>query len=95
MRCLVDVPGEKLPSAATGELAEYLRTTVAPQVQPSPGVASMLVGSAGQRWLRGWQQFTIEGKQIRLHIGASVLSGCQTRRLEPCLGASDKHVYQQ
>ena len=34
VRSLVDVPGEKLPSAATGELAAYLRTTVAPQVQP-------------------------------------------------------------
>lgn len=32
VRCLVDVPGDKLPSVATGALAAYLRTTVAPQV---------------------------------------------------------------
>mmetsp|Transcript_626 Transcript_626/g.1862 ORF Transcript_626/g.1862 Transcript_626/m.1862 type:complete len:293 (+) Transcript_626:281-1159(+) len=34
VRCLVDVPGEKLPSASTGELREYLINTVAPQVRP-------------------------------------------------------------
>jgi Squalene epoxidase len=32
VRTLVDVPGEKLPSAATGALQEYLRTQVGPQV---------------------------------------------------------------
>lgn len=32
MRCLVDVPGEKLPSAASGELRRYMESTVAPQV---------------------------------------------------------------
>ena len=32
MRCLVDVPGDKLPSVATGALAAYLKDTVAPQV---------------------------------------------------------------
>ena len=32
VRCLVDVPGEKLPSAVSGALQEYLRSTVAPQV---------------------------------------------------------------
>ncbi len=37
VRCLVDVPGERLPSAATGELAKYLRGTVAPQARPRPG----------------------------------------------------------
>lgn len=34
VRTLVDVPGEKLPSAATGALQEYLRTQVGPQVRP-------------------------------------------------------------
>ena len=48
VRCLVDVPGDKLPSAATGELAAYLRTTVAPQVQPSPGIACVLASCSGQ-----------------------------------------------
>mmetsp|Transcript_2009 Transcript_2009/g.5981 ORF Transcript_2009/g.5981 Transcript_2009/m.5981 type:complete len:524 (-) Transcript_2009:1883-3454(-) len=34
VRTLVDVPGEKLPSAATGALQVYLRSQVAPQVPP-------------------------------------------------------------
>ena len=32
MRCLVDVPGEKLPSQVSGALAEYLSTHVANEV---------------------------------------------------------------
>lgn len=32
VRCLVDVPGQKVPSIANGEMANYLKTTVAPQV---------------------------------------------------------------
>ena len=32
VRCLVDVPGQKLPSVANGEMANYLKTVVAPQV---------------------------------------------------------------
>jgi squalene monooxygenase len=32
IRCLVDVPGQKLPSVANGEMANYLKTVVAPQV---------------------------------------------------------------
>ena len=32
VRCLVDVPGQKLPSIANGEMAKYLKTMVAPQV---------------------------------------------------------------
>ncbi|KAI4324821.1 hypothetical protein MLD38_030274 [Melastoma candidum] len=34
VRCLVDVPGQKLPSVANGEMAKYLKTVVAPQVPP-------------------------------------------------------------
>ncbi|KAL2551679.1 Squalene epoxidase 1 [Forsythia ovata] len=34
IRCLVDVPGQKLPSLANGEMANYLKTVVAPQVPP-------------------------------------------------------------
>ncbi|KAG5535452.1 hypothetical protein RHGRI_023276 [Rhododendron griersonianum] len=34
IRCLVDVPGKKIPSIANGELANYLKTAVAPQVPP-------------------------------------------------------------
>lgn len=34
VRCLVDVPGQKLPSLANGEMAKYLKTNVAPQVPP-------------------------------------------------------------
>lgn len=32
VRCLVDVPGQKVPNIANGEMASYLKTVVAPQV---------------------------------------------------------------
>ncbi|CAK7339710.1 unnamed protein product [Dovyalis caffra] len=32
IRCLVDVPGQKVPSIANGEMANYLKSMVAPQV---------------------------------------------------------------
>ncbi|CAA7027850.1 unnamed protein product [Microthlaspi erraticum] len=32
VRCLVDIPGQKLPPIANGEMAKYLKTEVAPQV---------------------------------------------------------------
>ncbi|KAL2342013.1 hypothetical protein Fmac_009953 [Flemingia macrophylla] len=32
IRCLVDVPGQKLPSLGNGDMAHYLKTVVAPQV---------------------------------------------------------------
>lgn len=32
VRCLVDIPGQKLPSINNGEMATYLKNTVAPQV---------------------------------------------------------------
>ncbi|KAI3451891.1 hypothetical protein Pfo_008556 [Paulownia fortunei] len=34
IRCLVDIPGQKLPSLASGEMAKYLKTVVGPQVPP-------------------------------------------------------------
>ncbi|KAL8058619.1 hypothetical protein ABFX02_03G031000 [Erythranthe guttata] len=34
IRCLVDVPGEKVPSISNGEMAKYLNTVIAPQVPP-------------------------------------------------------------
>lgn len=34
IRCLVDVPGEKVPSISNGEMAKYLKTVIAPQVPP-------------------------------------------------------------
>ncbi|KAK8705562.1 hypothetical protein V6N13_049160 [Hibiscus sabdariffa] len=34
VRCLVDVPGPRVPSIANGEMANYLKTIVAPQVPP-------------------------------------------------------------
>ncbi|KAL2231504.1 squalene monooxygenase-like [Sesamum indicum] len=34
IRCLVDVPGQKVPSVASGEMANYLKTAVAPQIPP-------------------------------------------------------------
>jgi len=32
VRCLVDVPGKKVPSVASGDMAKYLQTVVAPQL---------------------------------------------------------------
>lgn len=32
IRCLVDVPGQKVPSISNGEMEKYLKTVVAPQV---------------------------------------------------------------
>ncbi|XP_031502464.1 squalene monooxygenase SE1-like [Nymphaea colorata] len=32
VRCLVDIPGQKVPSIANGEMAKYLSTVVAPQI---------------------------------------------------------------
>jgi hypothetical protein len=32
IRCLVDVPGQKLPSVGNGDMTHYLKTVVAPQV---------------------------------------------------------------
>ncbi|KAI3794150.1 hypothetical protein L1987_36778 [Smallanthus sonchifolius] len=32
IRCLVDIPGQKLPSLGNGDMAKYLKTIVAPQV---------------------------------------------------------------
>nr|AWK97814.1 squalene epoxidase [Tripterygium wilfordii] len=34
VRCLVDVPGQKVPSISNGEMAKYLKTMVAPQLPP-------------------------------------------------------------
>ncbi|KAG4391969.1 hypothetical protein GLYMA_04G048500v4 [Glycine max] len=32
VRCLVDVPGQKVPSISNGEMAKYLKTVIAPQI---------------------------------------------------------------
>ncbi|KAL6620730.1 hypothetical protein ACP70R_035869 [Stipagrostis hirtigluma subsp. patula] len=32
VRCMVDVPGQKVPSVVSGEMADYLKTVVAPQI---------------------------------------------------------------
>ncbi|KAM7518446.1 hypothetical protein LguiB_017408 [Lonicera macranthoides] len=34
IRCLVDVPGQKVPSISSGEMAKYLKSVVAPQIPP-------------------------------------------------------------
>ncbi|KAA8538259.1 hypothetical protein F0562_027918 [Nyssa sinensis] len=34
IRCLVDVPGQRVPSISNGEMAKYLKTMVAPQIPP-------------------------------------------------------------
>jgi squalene monooxygenase len=45
VRCLVDVPGQKVPSISSGEMAKYLKTVVAPQVYSNlPCILSCLFG---------------------------------------------------
>ncbi|XVE94073.1 hypothetical protein REPUB_Repub01dG0249200 [Reevesia pubescens] len=39
IRCLVDVPGQKVPSVSNGEMAHYLKTVVAPQIPPELYIA--------------------------------------------------------
>ncbi|EOX97271.1 hypothetical protein QUC31_015774 [Theobroma cacao] len=34
IRCLVDVPGQKVPSIPNGDMAQYLKSVVAPQIPP-------------------------------------------------------------
>ncbi|KAJ0582991.1 putative squalene monooxygenase [Helianthus annuus] len=34
IRCLVDIPGKKIPSVGNGDMALYLKTKVAPQIPP-------------------------------------------------------------
>ncbi|KAL6211881.1 hypothetical protein ACLB2K_017104 [Fragaria x ananassa] len=47
VRCLVDVPGTKVPSVANGEMANYLKTIVAPQVPPQLHNAFMVAVEKG------------------------------------------------
>ncbi|XP_062022693.1 squalene monooxygenase SE1-like [Rosa rugosa] len=47
IRCLVDVPGTKVTSVASGEMANYLRTVVAPQVPPQLYNAFMVAVEKG------------------------------------------------
>lgn len=41
IRCLVDVPGQKVPSISNGEMTQYLTTVVAPQVSTTPSIRSI------------------------------------------------------
>ena len=41
VRCLVDVPGEKLPSQVSGALSEYLSSHVANEVRQSLQICSL------------------------------------------------------
>ena len=46
VRCLVDVPGDKLPSASSGALQEHLERVVAPQVPEQLRASFLQVSSA-------------------------------------------------
>lgn len=46
IRCLVDVPGQKVPSISNGEMAKYLKTVIAPQVHKYRGSTNSLQTSA-------------------------------------------------
>ena len=43
VRCLVDVPGQEIPSIANGEMSNYLKTVVAPQ--PVASIINTLAGA--------------------------------------------------
>ncbi|XP_009378595.2 squalene monooxygenase SE2-like [Pyrus x bretschneideri] len=47
IRCLVDVPGQKVPSISGGEMSHYLKTKVAPQVPPELYAAFMAAADKG------------------------------------------------
>ncbi|XP_061999089.1 squalene monooxygenase SE1-like [Rosa rugosa] len=47
VRCLVDVPGTKVPSVANGEMANYLKTMVAAEIPPQLHNAFMVTVEKG------------------------------------------------
>ncbi|KAJ6931865.1 hypothetical protein NC652_015142 [Populus alba x Populus x berolinensis] len=52
VRCLVDVPGQKVPSISSGEMAKYLKTVVAPQVYTSPEVYDAFLAAVDKGHIR-------------------------------------------
>ena len=50
VRCLVDIPGEKLPSQVSGALSEYLTSHVANEVRPLSKDGSLGILKAICRW---------------------------------------------
>ena len=78
VRCLVDVPGEKLPSAATGDLRRYMETTVAPQVPEQLRAAFLKALDEGR--IRSMQNKSMTCKP--LHRPGALLLG-EPRRA-PC-----------
>lgn len=71
MRCLVDVPGEKLPSAASGDLQRYMESTVAPQI-PEQLRSAFLTALAEGR-VRSMQNKSMTAKP--LHRPGALLLG--------------------
>lgn len=63
IRCLVDVPGQKVPSISNGEMAKYLKTVVAPQVPSTRGSTSTncFLGLA-------FNYFTLSENRVIFHI---------------------------
>ncbi|KAF5798790.1 putative squalene monooxygenase [Helianthus annuus] len=47
VRCLVDIPGQNLPSLGNGDMSKYLKTIVAPQVPPEVHAAFMAAIDSG------------------------------------------------
>lgn len=59
IRCLVDIPGQKVPSISTGKMATYLKTMVAPQVMKDNFYWNICIGVI-IRWSIIYYEFVIQ-----------------------------------
>ncbi|GMN52446.1 hypothetical protein TIFTF001_021604 [Ficus carica] len=76
VRCLVDVPGQKVPAVANGEMAKYLKTVVAPQ--PVASTINTLAGALYQVFCSSPDQAREEMRQAcfdYLSLGGVFSSG--------------------
>ena len=71
VRCLVDVPGDKLPSMVSGELQQYLQAQVAPQIPDQLRDAFLAAIDAGR--IRSMQNKLMPAKP--LHRPGALLLG--------------------
>lgn len=94
VRALVDVPGEKLPSAATGALHEYLSSQIAPQVPEQLRAAFLEAVECGR--VRSMQNKTMPA--VPLHRPGALLLGDSFNMRHPLTGGgmtvalSDAHL---
>ncbi|KAK8668332.1 hypothetical protein V6N13_105790 [Hibiscus sabdariffa] len=82
IRCLVDVPGQKVPSVSDGEMALYLKTVVAPQIPVELPLCDLHDASALCEYLESFYTLrkpvastinTLAGALYKLKISTTVL----------------------